>query len=213
MRTYSDRYHAGKILAESLTSYMRQENTVVLAIPRGGVPVAYEVARLLSLPLDVLVVQKLSVPGMRDISLGSIAENDCISLNEAIIQKLGIRKSAINHIINTEYQELMRRESVYHEKNPLMDVENKTVIIIDDGICTGSSMRTAIQYLESKLPASIVIASPVAKKSTCEALQTLADAVICLELPNSMETVDLWYQDYSCVSEFEVLQLLNFRVC
>lgn len=209
MRTYSDRYHAGKILAEALSAYSKCKNTVILAIPRGGVPVAWEAALFLALPMDVLPIQKLSIPGIEEWTLGAIAENNCISLNESLIHKLGIRKSAIDHIIQTEYRELQRLESLYHEKKTLPVLENKNVIVIDDGICTGSSMNTAIEYLKGKDPASIVIAAPVAKMSVYQALRLVVDEVICLQLPGSLNTVDSWYQDYSSIGEFEVIQLLN----
>ena len=209
MRAYSDRYHAGKILAEYLVNYIQREDTVILAIPRGGVPVAYEVAQSLFLPLDVLVVQKLAIPGLRELTLGSIAANDCITFNETLIHKLGIRKSAIDHILHTEHQELLRRESVYHENNPMINLENKTIIIIDDGIGTGSTMRTAIQCLKNKQVKNIVIAAPFAKRSAYESLKPLVHEIICPQLPGYSDRLDLWYQDYFPITEEEAIRLLR----
>jgi len=207
---FRDRREAGRLLATKLTAYDNRPDVVVLALPRGGVPVAYEVARALDAPLDVFVVRKLGVPGHEELAMGALATGGVRVLNE-VVQHLGIPSTLIEAVTNHELTELERRERLYRGNRPPLDVRNRTVILVDDGLATGSTMRAAVRALRQQQPASIVVAVPVAAPESCEELRTLADDVICAVTPEAFHAVGLWYQDFSQTTDEEVRALLAKR--
>lgn len=206
---YSDRYQAGDVLADSLHEYVQRTDVIVLALPRGGVPVAYEIARKLSLVLDIFIVRKLGVPGHEELAMGAIAAGGVVVLNEDVVNVLHIKKGAVDKILQAEKEELIRREFVYRGSKPFPELTGKTIILVDDGIATGSTMRAAITALKQKNPAKIVLAAPVAARSTCEELAPLVDRIICPLRPVSFKAVGLWYNDFSQTTDDEVIHLLK----
>lgn len=208
MEKYLDRYEAGKILAEYLTAYAHQQNVIVLALPRGGVPVAYEVAKALSVPLDIFIVRKLGVPGHEELAMGAIASGGAIVFNEDIINDLNIPQLRIDRVIEEETTELERRETVYRGSRPFPDLTNKIVILIDDGIATGASIRAAIKSLKNKNIKKLIVAIPVAAKDTCRDLLPLADELICPLKPENFIAVGLWYENFGQTSDDEVSELM-----
>jgi predicted phosphoribosyltransferase len=208
MSLFDDRRHAGQTLAAALTAYAERTDVIVLALPRGGVPVAYEVAQRLGAPLDVLVVRKLGVPGHEELALGALASGGICVLNQDIVREMAISKEAIFEITKTEHRELSRRERVYRGERAAIDVCGKTVILIDDGLATGSTMRAAIRALRQQSPARVVAAVPVAAPDTCAELSEEADEMVCASTPTPFDAVGAWYQDFSQTSDEEVRALL-----
>ena len=206
---FHDRRDAGRRLAAKLKQYANQPNVLVLALPRGGVPVAYEVAKALHAPLDVFLVRKLGTPGHEELALGAIASGGVLDLNQEIIQALNIPNYVIEQISNQEYQELTRRERLYRAGLPPLDVRGKTVILVDDGLATGSSMRAAVSALRQLHPARIVVAVPVASDETCDAFRDLVDEIICAVTPVPFFAVGSWYEDFSQTTDEEVIDLLH----
>lgn len=209
MEKYIDRYEAGIILAEHLKDYANQENVVVLALPRGGVPVAYEIAKALSIPLDIFIVRKLGVPGHEELAMGAIASGGTIVFNESLMNQLNIEQTFIDSVLAAEQKELVRRELLYRGNRPFPNLLGKTIILVDDGIATGSTMLAAIKALHKLKPASIVIAVPVAAHSTCEELKTLVDKIVCPLRPINFYAVGLWYESFPQTSDDEVIELLK----
>ncbi|VEB33436.1 phosphoribosyltransferase [Legionella sainthelensi] len=205
---YSDRYQAGIVLADLLKDYARRTDVIILALPRGGVPVAYEIAKKLSLKLDIFIVRKLGVPGHEEFAMGAIASGGIVVLNEEVLSTLHIEKDAINQVIQSEQDELSRRELVYRGNQYLPELMEKTVILVDDGIATGYTMRAAIAALRQKHPAKIIIAVPVAARSTCDELAPLVETIICPLQPANFYAVGLWYNDFSQTTDEEVIKLL-----
>lgn len=206
---FRDRAAAGHQLAKALQSYDRKENTLVLALPRGGVPVAHEVAKSLSLPMDIWLVRKLGVPGHEELAMGALAAgNTCYLLDTRLIHSLGIPAYAVEEVIAKETMELQRRETLYRKGRPPPQVAGKTIIVIDDGLATGASMRAAIESLQHAKAGHIVVAAPVGAAETCSMLASIADEVICPEKPAPFSGVGQWYQDFSEVSDQEVTRLL-----
>jgi predicted phosphoribosyltransferase len=197
MMHYKNRSHAGRQLAKALADYTGRKDAVVLALPRGGVPVAFEVAQTLMLPLDVFLVRKLGVPGRKELAMGAIASGELRLLNEDIVQALHISDEDIARAAAQEQQELQRREIAYRGDRPERDYSNQTVILIDDGLATGASMRAAIIGLKAKKPARIVVAVPVAAPDTCEAIGGMVDRVVCLFTPEPLHSIGKWYDDFS----------------
>ena len=208
-RTFRDRIDAGRLLATKLMEYAGQSDVLVLGLPRGGVPVAYEVARALEAPLDVYLVRKLGVPGHRELAMGAIASGGVRVLNEPLVRQLGIPASAIEDITLAEQQELARREAAYRGDQPASDVRGRTVILVDDGLATGASMRAAIAALRKQAPARIVIGVPVAAPSVCQEFRAEADDVVCAATPEPFVAVGLWYEDFSPTTDDEVRSLLE----
>ena len=206
---FQDRFEAGRFLASKLRHLANRPDVVVLALPRGGVPVAYEVARQLNAPLDVFVVRKLGVPGQEELAMGAIASGGVRALNEELVRNLGIPDEVVDVIAEEEERELGRREKEYREGRPPLDVEGRTVILVDDGLATGSSMRVAVQALRSKKPARIIVAVPVAAATTCAELQAEVDQVVCGVTPEPFWAVGQWYGDFSQTSDEEVRELLR----
>lgn len=206
---YRDRREAGRFLARLLTEYAGRPDVVVLALPRGGVPVAYEVARALGAPLDLFLVRKLGLPGHEELAMGAIASGGVRVLNEDVVRALGISEDVVATVVAEELQELKRRERAYRGNRPAPDVRGKTVILIDDGLATGSTMRAAVAALRQQGPARIVVAVPVGAPETCAELQEEADEAICAQTPDPFYAVGLWYRDFSQTTDEEVRELLE----
>lgn len=206
---YSDRYQAGTILADFLQKYSHRKDVIVLALPRGGVPVAYEIARRLSLPLDIFIVRKLGLPSHVELGMGAIASGGVAVFNEEIVNALHVKKSVLDEVLKAEQEELIRREFVYRGNKPFPELKGKTIILVDDGIATGYTMRAALAALEQKKPADIIIAVPVAARSTCEEFADLGKTIICPRQPVGFYAVGLWYDDFSQTTDDEVMELLG----
>jgi predicted phosphoribosyltransferase len=205
---FRDRRDAGRRLAAELSNYADQSDLLVLALPRGGVPVAYEVARALHAPLDVFMVRKLGVPGYEELAMGAIATGGLRVLDEELLRSLDIPREVIEHVTAIEMAELERRERQYRGDRPAPDVRGRTVILIDDGLATGSTMRAAIAALKKEGAKRIVVAVPVAPPDTCEALRAQVDDVVCAVTPEPFRAVGLWYGDFSQTTDEEVRDLL-----
>jgi putative phosphoribosyl transferase len=208
-RTYRDRADAGRVLASLLQGYRDRPDVMVLGLPRGGVPVAAEVAAALGAPLDVFVVRKLGVPGHDELAMGAIASGGVRVLNASVITGLGIGQDEIDRVAAREDQELDRRTQAYRGARSGPDVTGKVVIVVDDGLATGSTMRAAVAALRAQRPSRIVVAVPVGAPSTCAALAHEADEVICARMPGSFHAVGQWYDDFSPPSEAELRRLLG----
>jgi putative phosphoribosyl transferase len=181
----------------------------VLALPRGGVPVAFEVAQALNAPLDVLVVRKLGVPGQKELAMGAIASNGVQVLNEDIVRSLRISEAAINRVMAKEQQELERREYLYRGDRPTPKLHGRTVILVDDGFATGATMRAAVVALQQHKPAKVIVAVPVAASETCKDFEAKVDEVVCLATPSPFYSVGLWYEDFPQTTDEEVRDLLQ----
>lgn len=208
---FRDRREAGRLLAEKLAAYANRPDVLVLALPRGGVPVGYEVARALSAPLDVFVVRKLGVPGYEELAMGAVATGGVRVLNDQLVERLGIPESLIDAVAARERQELARRERLYRGNRPPPDVRGRTVILVDDGLATGATMYAAIEALRQQIPARIVVAVPTASPENCEEMKTKADEVICAITPEPFHAVGRWYRDFSQTTDEEVGVLLAQR--
>jgi putative phosphoribosyl transferase len=204
-----DRSEAGRVLAAKLMVYAGRAETLVLGLPRGGVPVAFEVAFALQAPLDVFVVRKLGVPGQEELAMGATASGRVRVLNEEVIKELGITDQAIEDAMTQGEQELERRERLYRGERPPLDVKGKIIILVDDGLATGSTMRAAILALKRQAPARIVAAAPVAAPSTCDELRGEVDEVVCAATPEPFYSVGHWYEDFSQTSDREIQDLLR----
>src|SRR3979490_2478319 len=208
---FHDRSEAGRLLAEKVGAYANRPDVLVLALPRGGVPVAYEVARALGAPLDVFVVRKLGVPGYEELAMGAVATGGVRVLNDQLVERLGIPEDMIDAVAARERQELARRERLYRGGRPPPDVRGRTVILVDDGLATGATMHAAIQALRQQNPACIVVAVPTASHETCEEMRARADDVICGITPEPFDAVGRWYRDFSQTTDEEVGFLLARR--
>jgi predicted phosphoribosyltransferase len=206
---YRDRSEAGRILATKLAAYADQSDVLVLALPRGGVPVAFEVAQGLHAPLDVFLVRKLGLPGHEELAMGAIASGGVRVLNEEVMRVLQVPDYVLETVAATEQQELERRERLYRGERPPLEVHGKTVILVDDGLATGASMRAAVAALRQMGPARIVVAVPVGSVETCHELGEEADEVVCTSTPEPFRAVGLWYEDFSQTSDEEVRELLE----
>jgi predicted phosphoribosyltransferase len=205
---FRDRRDAGRRLAAELSGYAGQSDVLVLALPRGGVPVAYEVARALHAPLDVFMVRKLGFPGYEELAMGAIATGGVRVLDEDLLRMLEIPPEAIERVTEIELSELERRERKYRGDRPPPDVRGKTVILIDDGLATGSTMRAAVAALKKEGAKKIVVAVPVAPPETCRALRAQVDEIVCAVTPEPFRAVGLWYADFSQTTDDEVRELL-----
>jgi putative phosphoribosyl transferase len=206
---FRDRNDAGRQLAGRLAKYAGRPEVVVLALPRGGVPVGFQVAQALGVPLDVFLVRKLGLPGREELAMGAIASGGERVLNEDVVQSLGIPEEVIETVAAEEQRELQRRERAYRDNRLPLNVRGRTVLLVDDGLATGSSMRAAVAALRRQHPARIVVAVPVGAGITCEDLQTEADEVVCAHTPEPFAAVGLWYNDFSQTTDEEVRELLQ----
>jgi putative phosphoribosyl transferase len=204
---FRDRHDAGEVLAASLRHY-RPTSPLVLALPRGGVPVAYEVAESLDAELDVWVVRKLGVPGHEELAMGAIAPGGVMLIDRELVGYLGITDQQIRTVADRELRELDRRERAYREGRTPPDVSGRTVLLIDDGLATGSSMRVAVSSLRAGSPAKIVVAVPIGPPDTCEAMRAVADEVVCARTPEPFHGVGLWYENFDQTTDDEVRDLL-----
>jgi putative phosphoribosyl transferase len=205
---FRDRAEAGQFLADKLAAYANRRNVLVLGLPRGGVPVAYEAARALHAPLDVFMVRKLGLPGHEELAMGAIASGGVRVINEDVVRGLGIPDDVLGAVTEGERRELERRERLYRgDRSPPM-IYGRTIILIDDGLATGSTMRAAVAALRQQLPARIVVAVPVGAGETCQELQQVADEVICARTPDPFFAVGVWYGDFSQTTDAEVRDLL-----
>ena len=206
---FLNRRDAGKQLAPKLGAYAGDPSVLVLGLPRGGVPVAYEVARALHAPLDVFVVRKLGVPGHRELAMGAIASGGLRVLNKDVIETFEIPPAAVESVADKESLEMERQQRIYRGNAPLPALSGRTIIVVDDGLATGSTMRAAIGALRQSNPALIIVAVPVAAAETVRRLQEEADNVVCLSAPPDFHAVSAWYQDFSQTSDEEVHNLLK----
>ncbi|MGH7444529.1 MAG: phosphoribosyltransferase [Longimicrobiales bacterium] len=205
---FRDRTEAGRRLAEDLRAYAGRDDVIVLALPRGGVPVGYEVARALRVPLDVFLVRKLGLPGHEELAFGAIASGGARVLNDRVVEMAGVPEDVIARVTAREQRELERREIAYRGDRPEPPLAGRTVILVDDGLATGSSMRAAALALRSHQPARIIIAVPVAAQETCDEFRSEVHEVVCSRTPEPFHAVGLWYEDFSETGDDEVRTLL-----
>lgn len=218
---FSNRTEAGRLLASALTAYANRANVIVLALPRGGVPVAFEIARVLHAPLGICVVRKLGVPGHGELAMGAIASGGVRVLNQDVLSKLNISDDAIDRVTQKEKRELERREQLYYQYcnvnvdddelslQASLNVENRIVILVDDGIATGSTLQAAILGLKQQHPQKLIVAAPVAPPMTCQKLRQEADEIVCLITPDDLYAIGAWYDDFEQVTDEEVKNLLS----
>jgi putative phosphoribosyl transferase len=206
---FRDRTEAGQLLAKKLREYANRGDVVVLALPRGGVPVGFEVARALNAPMDVFVIRKLGVPGHEELAMGAIASGGVRVLNQDVVRALGISRGLVDLVAEREQRELQRREREYRDGRASVDIRDRTVILVDDGLATGSSMRVAAIALKKKEPAEIIIAVPVAAREACAEFRSVVDKVVCAATPEPFHAVGQWYRDFSQTSDQEVRDLLS----
>lgn len=209
MKAYYDRRQAGQQLAQFLMNYKGQDNTLILALPRGGVPVAFEVALALSLPLDVLLVRKLGVPHQEEVAMGAIAFDDTCVFNRPIIDTLNIPQQDIEAEISKQKNILTERNKLYRHNQPPPKILDKTIILIDDGLATGATMRAAVNAVKTFNPKQIIVAVPVAAADTCQALAQEVDELVCPLKPTLFYAVGAWYQNFPQTTDEEVIDLLN----
>jgi putative phosphoribosyl transferase len=212
-RPFHDRADAGRVLATQLTAYSQHPQVQVLALPRGGVPVAFEVAQALRAPLDVFLVRKLGVPGHEELAMGAVATGGVRVLNDEVIRALAISPDVIETITAAEQQELARREHVYRGERPPLEMSGRIVILVDDGLATGATMRAVVAALRQQQPARLIIAVPIAAVETCEALRAEVDEIICVVTPRSFYGVGQGYDDFSQMTDAEVRDLLRRADC
>jgi putative phosphoribosyl transferase len=208
MMRFPDRRAAGRVLAEALARYAGRDDVVVLALPRGGVPVAYEIAASLGAPLDVFLVRKLGVPGQEELAMGAVASDGVEVLNEDVVRATGVNQADIDAVVAMEVHEMERRERAYREGRPPPQVRGRIVIVVDDGLATGASMRAAVLALRRHEPARIVVAAPVGAEATCRMLSERADEVVCPSRPEPFLAVGAWFEDFSQTTDDEVRGLL-----
>jgi putative phosphoribosyl transferase len=208
-RAFENRTEAGRLLAEELKTYASRDDVVVLGLPRGGVPVAYEVAKHLHVPFDVFIVRKLGVPGFEELAAGAIASGGVRVLNEDVVRAIPYAAEAIEAVTAKETAELQRREQIYREGRPAPELRDKVVILVDDGLATGATMRAAVKALRERSAAKIVVAVPVGPPDTCEELGQQADEAICLSTPPFFQAVGQYYEDFSQTSDDDVRELLT----
>jgi putative phosphoribosyl transferase len=206
---FQDRFEAGRILASRLRQFAQRNDVIVLGLPRGGIPVAFEVARVLNTPLDVFLVRKLGAPGQEELAMGAIASGGIRVVNRTVVDTLGITMTDIEEAAAQQQAELGRRERAYRNGRPILEVRSQTAVLVDDGLATGSSMRVAIMALRKREPQRIVVAVPVAAPPVCEELESEADEVVCAVTPEPFFAVGQWYRDFRQTSDEEVRDLLQ----
>ena len=205
---FRDRLHAGRELARLLQPYARRPDVIVLGLPRGGVPVAAEVARTLGVPFDVFIVRKLGVPGHEELGFGAIAQGGVQVLNEPLIRDLAMPLAVVERVAAREQLELERRDALYRGGRAFPPIQDRVVILVDDGLATGATMEAAVTALRRLQPARVVVAVPVGARETCDRLSAIGDEVICAATPDPFDAVGLWYEDFSQTTDEEVRALL-----
>lgn len=213
MKLFRDRTEAGRMLAKALMRHAGRDDVVVLALPRGGAPVAFEIAKALKAPLDLFLVRKLGVPGREELAMGAVASGGVRVLNEDVVRWYQVSQSTIESVTKIERQELERRERVYRGGRPMPELSKKTVILVDDGLATGTSMLAAITALRSYKPAQIIVAVPTGPAEACREFQGEADAVVCATTPEPFWAIGAWYEDFRQVTDEEVQSLLARDCC
>jgi putative phosphoribosyl transferase len=208
-RPFRDRIEAGRLLAEKLAAYANRPDVLVLALPRGGVPVGFEVARALNVPLDIFLVRKLGVPGHEELAMGAIASGGVRVLNDDVVRYLRIPDEIIDTVAEKEQQELDRRERAYRGDRAAPEIRGRTIILVDDGLATGSTMRAAAAALRKQQPEQIVVAVPIAAPETCDEFRAEVDEIVCAVTPEPFYAVGIWYEDFSQTSDEEVRDLLE----
>jgi putative phosphoribosyl transferase len=209
MIIFRDRRDAGRKLAQELIHYSGRSDVTIFALPRGGVPVAYEVALAINAPMDIFIVRKLGLPGREELAIGAIASGGIRVLNNDIVRILNVPEEVINFVVQRERQELKRRERMYRGDRPMPNVHDRTVILIDDGLATGATMRAAVTGLRAQNPARIVVAVPTAAREVCEAFQFEVDEMICAMTPEPFQGVGKWYEEFPQMNDEEVRNLLE----
>ena len=209
MTRFEDRFDAGRFLARQLQHHAGNPNVVVLALPRGGVPVAFEIARAIDAPLDVFVVRKLGAPGYEELAMGAIATGGVRVFNEEVIQHLGVSQSWIEATIREQEEELRRREEAYRGDRLPAELQGHTVILVDDGLATGASMRAAVRALRQRHPAAITVAVPIGSLDTCDQFRPEVEEIVCARTPEPFHAVGAWYQDFTQTTDDEVRELLD----
>jgi len=206
---FVNRSDAGKRLAQELFEYKDRDDVVVLALPRGGVPVAFEVAQALGAPLDIFLVRKLGVAGQEELAMGAIASGGVRVLNTEILQALHVSEREINDAVQRETHELQRREKEYRGDRPYLNLRDKTVILIDDGLATGASMRAAVEGVRIQQPVKVIVAVPTGSVEACQQMEQVADEVVCEQTPQPFYGVGMWYGDFTQISDQQVRELLE----
>lgn len=209
MAIFKDRRDAGRKLAQKLSAYANRSDVIVLALPRGGVPVAYEVALALNAPLDIFTVRKLGLPGHEELAMGAIASGGARVINQDVVRTFSIPQGVVEAVAKQELKELERRERAFRGDREMREIHDRTAILIDDGLATGASMQAALMGLRARDPARIVVAVPTAPLETCEAFQPLVDEMICATTPEPFYGVGQWYEDFSQVTDEQVQTLLE----
>ena len=206
---FRDRREAGRKLGRILAEHVVKGTPLVLGLPRGGVPVAYEVASLLGAKLDVFLVRKLGMPGQEEVAMGAIASGGGIVLNENLVQRIGLSQEEVDAVLHREKAELERREALYRDNRPFPEIRGQTVVLVDDGLATGASMLVALRALQAKDPFKVIVAVPVGSEDICRSLNKEADKVVCLQSPSNFRAVGEWYQNFSQTTDDEVVKLLQ----
>jgi putative phosphoribosyl transferase len=205
---FQDRREAGRVLGELVAELPDLKDGLVLGLVRGGVPVAYEVARACELPMDILVVRKLGVPGREELAMGAIASGGGVVLNDYIVRSYHVSEKRLEHVIEREVQEMEQREKLYREGRPAMEIAGRTVILVDDGLATGASMRAAVRAVKG-VARRVIVAIPVGAKSTCEELAQEVDQVVCALTPEPLDAVSLFYRDFGPTGDDEVKEIMK----
>jgi putative phosphoribosyl transferase len=206
---FHDRFQAGDVLARKLRKVLIDPNPLVLGLPRGCVPVAYEIAQKLHADLDIFLVRKIGVPGQEELAMGAIASSGTRVLNKRLIAHLGISPAVIEQLTAREQQEIERREKLYRGDRPALSIKGRTVILVDDGLATGASMLAAVRAVRSQQPKRVIVAVPVASRDACDEFKQHVDEVVCAYTPAPFHSVGVWYEDFSQTSDAEVQELLQ----
>lgn len=208
LHRFKDRQEAGTLLAQQLVAYAGRDDVLILALPRGGVPVGFAISQALNLPLDIMLVRKLGVPGHEEYAMGAIASAGVAILHRDVINSLGITMAAVEQVKRREAAELERRERLYRASRPAPSLQDRTVILVDDGLATGATMQAALEAARAGKPARLIVAVPVAPPETCRSLRSTADDIVCLKSPEFFQAVGQWYEHFEQTGDAEVIELL-----